>query len=167
MWHVKYMRLYYQPLYYQHSAINTILSHTILNHPLRQSIFLPQVWDRANRLVWFASKDVSRPRARMSPGATVCCRHHAACLPPARMSPGKGTEPAGHTSCIAAENDSLPPMCCRLQPAARVSKERVVQRIVLRCVFKWYNGQQSSNADCSVQEVKNVRRNHACFRTEA
>ena len=87
--------------------------------------------------------------------------------PPARMSPGKGTEPAGHTSCIAAENDSLPPMCCRLQPAARVGKERVVQRIVLRCVFKWYNGQQSSNGDCSVQEVKNVRRNHACFRTKA
>ena len=134
MWHVKYMRLYYQPLYYQHSTINTILSQTILNRPLRQSIFLPQVWDRANRLVWFASKDVSRPRAR--------------------MSPGKGTEPAGYTSCIAAENDSLPPMCCRLQPAARVGKERVVQRIVLRCVFKWYNVQQSSNADCSVQEVK-------------
>ncbi len=86
---------------------------------------------------------------------------------PARMSPGEGTEPAGHTSCIAAENDSLPPMCCRLQPAARVGKERVVQRIVLRCVFKWYNVQQSSNADCSVQEVKNVRRNHACFRTKA
>ena len=75
-------------------------------------------------------------------------------FPPARMSPGKGTEPAGHTSCIAAENDSLPPMCCRLQPAARVGKERVVQRIVLRCVFKWYNVQRSSNADCSVQEVK-------------
>ena len=87
--------------------------------------------------------------------------------PPARMSPGKGTEPAGHTRCIAAENDSLPPMCCRLQPAARVGKERVVQRIVLRCVFKWYNVQQSSNGDCSVQEVKNVRRNHACFRTKA
>ena len=40
--------------------------------------------------------------------------------PPARMSPGKGTEPAGHTSCIAAENDSRPPMCCRLQLAARI-----------------------------------------------
>ena len=41
-------------------------------------------------------------------------------FPPARMSPGKGTEPAGHTSCIAAENDSRPPMCCRLQLAARI-----------------------------------------------
>ena len=147
MWHVKYMCLIYQPLFYQHSTINTFLSQTSWDCPLRQSIFLPQVWDRANRLVLFTSKGVSRPRAR--------------------MSPGKGTEPAGHTSCIAAENDSLPPMCCRLQPTARGGKERVVQRIVFRCVFKWYNVQQSSNADCSVQEVKNVRRNHACFRTKA
>ena len=147
MWHVKYMRLYYQPLYYQHSTINTILSQTILNRPLRQSI---------------------SHLARMSPWQPArLVQVKRRFPPPARMSPGKGTEPAGHTSCIAAENDSLPPMCCRLQPAARVGKERVVQRIVLRCVFKWYNVQQSSNADCSVQEVKNVRRNHACFRTKA
>jgi hypothetical protein len=107
------------------------------------------------------------PPPRTYESGCYCLLPPSRCLPPARMSPGKGTEPAGHTSCIAAENDSLPPMCCRLQPAVRGGKERVVQRIVLRCVFKWYNVQQSSNADCSVQEVKNVRRNHACFRTEA